>query len=187
MNLTLFFLFYNLSHQSLFLDKIIIFVADIFPYIVVLLAGLFLLFHYKIISPEFSLKVRQKWQAIFSVFFVGAFSWCIAEIIKILIHSPRPFVALSNVWSLFSETGYSFPSQHATFFASITMMIFAINKKAGYIFMIFTLLIGIARIMAGVHFPVDIIGGFLLGTIIAVVFSLIFKENKLNDINNNEY
>jgi undecaprenyl-diphosphatase len=183
MNNTVFFFFYNFAHHYTFFDKIIVFTADIFPYIVILLAGLFLLFYYKIISSGFSLKVKQKWQAIFSVFFVGAFSWCIAEIIKILIHSPRPFIALSNVWSLFSETGYAFPSQHATFFASISMMIFAINKKVGYVFLIFTLLIGIARITAGVHFPVDIIGGFLLGTIIAVVFSLIFKYNAINETN----
>ena len=50
MNLALFFLLYNLSHRSLFFDKIIVFTADILPYIAVALAVLFLLFHYNIIS-----------------------------------------------------------------------------------------------------------------------------------------
>jgi len=33
--------------------------------------------------------------------------------------------------------------------------------------MFFALLIGIARIIAGVHFPVDILGGFILGILTA--------------------
>jgi membrane-associated phospholipid phosphatase len=39
--------------------------------------------------------------------------------------------------------------------------------QAGYWFIFFALLIGVARIMAGVHFPIDILGGFVLGFLIA--------------------
>jgi len=179
MNNTIFFFLYNLSHQSLVFDKIIIFIADIFPYIVIILAGLFLLFYYKIISRDFLLNLKNNWKEFFSVFFVGGISWGIAEVIKFSIHSERPFIALQNVHSLFSETGYAFPSQHATFFASIAVMIFFINKKTGYLFMFFALLIGLARIIAGVHFPMDIIGGYLLGTITVIVFKHIFKYKNI--------
>ena len=88
-------------------------------------------------------------------------------ILKHFIHAPRPFVALSNIHSLFSETGYAFPSGHATFFGALAVAIFFLDKKVGLRFMTFALLIGLARIIAGVHFPVDILGGFALGALVA--------------------
>jgi membrane-associated phospholipid phosphatase len=33
------------------------------------------------------------------------------------------------------------------------------------------LLIGVARIIAGVHFPIDILGGFCLGFLVAYLFN----------------
>jgi len=38
--------------------------------------------------------------------------------------------------------------------------------------MFFAFLIGIARIIAGVHFPIDILGGFILGAGIAYLIKL---------------
>ncbi len=35
------------------------------------------------------------------------------------------------------------------------------------IFIFFAFIIGLARIIAGVHFPIDILGGFLFGGLIA--------------------
>ena len=43
--------------------------------------------------------------------------------------------------------------------------------------MFFALIIGIARIMAGVHFPIDILGGFVLGSLIAIGMNKIIKLN----------
>ena len=78
--------------------------------------------------------------------------------------------------AIFAETGYAFPSGHATFFAALAMYIFFLNKKAGYVFMISALLVGLARIAAGVHFPVDILGGFVLGSTIALFVNYFVKK-----------
>src|SRR3989344_5189935 len=125
MNEAVFYFFYNLAHQSVFFDELI-------------------------------------------VFFAAGVTLIIAHFLKILINMPRPFDAIANVSALFTESGQAFPSGHAAFFSALAFAIFFINKKAGYVFMLFALLIGLARIMAGVHFPVDILGGFTLG--IAVAF-----------------
>ena len=46
-----------------------------------------------------------------------------------------------------------------------------IRIRSGFIgtlkHMFFALLIGVARIIAGVHFPIDILGGFIIGFIVA--------------------
>ena len=103
-------------------------------------------------------------------------AYLFSKILKILIHENRPFVEFSNVQALFSETGFAFPSTHAIFFMTLAFSIFILHKKAGYVFILFALLIGLARIMAGVHFPFDILGGFVLGAGISYMFAYLVKN-----------
>lgn len=179
MNNTIFFFFYNLAHQSNIIDSVIVFFAVYFPYVVVMLAGLFLLFHHEVLKAESPARIFwEKKKEIFFVVLPGCVAWILAAIIKNLIASPRPFLALSNVSSLFPESGFAFPSGHATFYSALAFSIFFLHKKAGYWFMFFALLIGIARIASGVHFPIDILGGFLLGFIISYIFDRLSKKFK---------
>ena len=79
---------------------------------------------------------------------------------------------------LIEETGYSFPSGHAmgsiTFYGFIIFLLSKskINKYLKIFLSIIIgltiFLIGISRIYVGVHYPSDIIGGFLLGYIILI-------------------
>jgi undecaprenyl-diphosphatase len=168
MNDTIFFFLYGLAHQSKIFDDIVIFFAVYFPYIVIILAGLFLLFHHEVFKAENPFQVfLQKKKEILLAFFVGVVAYLVASILKIFIHIPRPFDTFPQVHSLFTETGYSFPSGHATFFMALAFSLFFYHKKAGCVFMFFALLIGTARIIAGVHFPNDILGGFILGILVA--------------------
>src|SRR3989338_9300520 len=122
MNETIFFFFYNLAHKSELLDQIVVFFAVYFPYFVILLAGLFLFLY------------RKNWRKFFLVFFSGFLAYFISKILKILIHTDRPFIELSGIPALFSETGYSFPSSHSAFFMALAISLFFLNKKVGYIF-----------------------------------------------------
>ena len=174
MNTTIFYFLYNFAHWSDFMDRIIVFFAVYFPYVVALSALAFLFFY------------RKSYREIVLVFGSSFFAFGIAEILKKLIHTDRPFIALSNVQNLFPETGYAFPSGHATFFAALAFSIFFLSpsakatagqgKKAGYWFILFAFLIGIARIVAGVHFPVDIFGGFVLGAAISFCLRFLWKN-----------
>ncbi|MEK7128261.1 MAG: phosphatase PAP2 family protein [Patescibacteria group bacterium] len=146
----IFFFFYNLAHQSQIFDGIVSFFAVYFIYIVIISALLYLFFYY------------NKKEFIFLCVSLGL-AWVFAKILKILFHTQRPFEMFSQVQSLFSETGYAFPSGHTMVASAIAFSIFFTHKKVGYIFIFFALLIGLARIIAGVHFPIDILGGFVLG------------------------
>lgn len=164
MNQAVFYFFYNLAHWSEFLDWLIVFLAESFPYLVIFFAIVYLLFFRK--------SVRD----FFGVFFASGLAWFAAYILKILIKVPRPFEALSDVTSLFLESGYAFPSGHATFFSALAFAIFFRHKKAGSLFMLFALLIGVARIAAGVHFPADILGGFVLGGLVSYLVAYLIKK-----------
>lgn len=168
MNNQVFFFFYNFAHQSVLMDQLIVFFALYFPYVVLMLAGLFLLFHHEVFQAENPFQVfLQKKKEILLAFFTGYFAWIIAKILKFFIHTSRPFDVFSNVQSLFSETGFAFPSGHAAFYFALAFILFFTHKKAGLWFILFALIISIARVMGGVHFPGDILGGFILGALIS--------------------
>lgn len=164
MNNQIFYFFYNLAHQSVFSDKLIIFLAVYFPYLVALAAGGFLFFY------------RKSLRELLVVFFSSFLAFFISEVLKISFHTLRPFFALPDVQALFAESSYAFPSGHATFFSALALALFFINKKIGYLFMFFALIIGLARIAAGVHFPVDILGGFILGAGVSYLVAY-FRKN----------
>jgi len=169
MNNNLFFFLYNLAHKSFFFDKLVIFTADIFPYIVIIVAGVFLLMHHEVFKAENPFQIfLQKKKEILLAFLTGVFAWVLAYVFKFLFSLSRPFDVFQTVHPLFPETGYAFPSGHATFFMALAISILFFHKKAGYLFVLFAFLIGIARIIAGVHFPVDILGGFVLGFLVAL-------------------
>lgn len=154
MNNIIFFFFYNLIYQSDLFNRLVIFFAVYFIYIVIISALLFLLLYFS-------------WKEFILLCVSGGIAWILAKILKILIHTPRPSDVFPQVQSLFPETGYAFPSGHTTIVSAIAFALFFTHKKVGYVFMFFAFLIGVARIAAGVHFPVDILGGFVLGALVA--------------------
>ncbi|OGI46637.1 hypothetical protein A2121_00370 [Candidatus Nomurabacteria bacterium GWB1_40_6] len=170
MNNQIFFFFYSLAHQSVTLDEVVVFTAETLPYVVIILAGLFLLFFLPAQAG------RKSWRELFLVFASSGVAYVFSKILKILIHTNRPFVEFSNVQVLGSATGFAFPSGHATFFMALAIAIFILHKKAGCVFIIFALLIGLARIVAGVHFPIDILGGFILGAGISYLVAYLAKN-----------
>jgi len=112
----------------------------------------------------------------FSLLFLsGLSSWIMASALKNILQLNRPFVNL-DILPLYKETGFSFPSEHMVVFTAIAVSMFLINKTAGYIFLIIAILIGLSRIILGVHYPVDIMGGFVVGLIVSLIFKEIFKK-----------
>lgn len=100
------------------------------------------------------------------------FADIIALAIKYAVNEPRPFAALSDVHLLITEDDpRSFPSGHATStFAVITCLILNAKEyvKKNYLLIqcgliIFGLIIIFSRIYVGVHYPLDVIAGAVLG------------------------
>ncbi|SRR5258708_6487979 len=177
MNDKIFYFFYNFAHRSASLDRVIVFFANIFPYIVVVFAGIFLLIHYKIIPSDNPFREgTKKWKKFFTFTSAVLIAWGLGKTLKILFHTLRPFATIPGVHSLFPETGYAFPSDHTIFFAALATAIFMLNKKDGYFFIFFALIIGLARIAAGVHYPIDVLGGFIIASFVSWLIFYIFSQ-----------
>ncbi|MCX6753933.1 MAG: phosphatase PAP2 family protein [Candidatus Nomurabacteria bacterium] len=168
MNIIIFLQIYSLAHQSVWLDNVIWFFAVPTIYIMIIVAAIFIFIHYKFYKiKDIFIILRDKWKEIFLIIFSPAIAWVIASLLKVLIHTNRPFIILSNIHTLFAESGYAFPSGHATAISALAFAIYFKNKRLGYVFMIAGLLIGLARVAGGVHFPIDIIGGYIVGFLVA--------------------
>lgn len=98
----------------------------------------------------------------------------ITPLINSIYPNERPFLEL-GIQSLIShEPSSSIPSRHMMFTVPLVLTAFYLSYRAGQWFAISVVLMGLGRIAAGVHWPLDIIVGLILGalTFYAAVFLL---------------
>lgn len=177
MNNTIFFSLYSLAHQSVIFDKIIIFITDPLIYIMIFVISIYFLIDIKDLRRKIDLTfILEKIKVFAPVLLTGVLAWGIGDILKSVFKINRPFVIFSQVQSLVVESGFAFPSLHSTLIAALAFTVFFKNKRFGYICLFIALLIGLSRIIVGVHFPIDVLGGFLLGFIVAFVINKISKK-----------
>lgn len=163
MNEVLFKFFFNLSAHSSEVERIVFYMAEYFGYGVSIAVFLWIVWTFR----EFFIK-----KAVI-IFAVPTFAWMFAHFLKDILKQPRPFQVLERVSPLVqgSDLFQAFPSGHATFFGALATSVFFYNKKAGIIIALCAFLVGIARIMAGIHWPSDILAGWVLGTLIAMMLN----------------
>lgn len=85
--------------------------------------------------------------------------------IKKLVGRTRPYVVNEAIEYITKRpSDNSFPSGHTgCVFAVASVLFFMMPKKVGIPAMVIASLVGISRLYVGVHYPTDIIGGFLVG------------------------
>lgn len=94
----------------------------------------------------------------------------INTILKNLLAVPRPFVRKPGL-NLIHETGYATPSAHAQNSAAFwpAALVRVPGKAAKAAMIVLPLLIGISRVYLGVHYPTDILSGWVIGTLISLI------------------
>lgn len=161
-NQEIFLQIFSLSNHSAFLDALMIFGAVYIIWITAFLAVIFGIFG----------SNKEKKALILSVAGI-IIAWIIIFIIRLFIFEPRPFITLSLAPLINETSPASFPSIHATFMAVAAFAYLFAKSKWSPLFIFFLVWVALARIYVGVHYPLDIMGGILVG------FISVFLSSKL--------
>ena len=169
LDLTLFYFLHSLAGHGSFTDAVIVFTANYLIYLVVL--GIAAAAVYAWYKGEIRYSLR---------YVVALISGLIARYvlaagIRHFYVRVRPFAAL-GVPHIVNDSAASFPSGHTIFMFAVATVIFQFNKKLGWLLYCLGLLIGIARVAGGVHYPSDILGGIVLGILTGLVVNVIWKR-----------
>jgi len=149
------------------IDGIFVFFSE---YLIYILSGVFLLYVVRI----------KDWKERARIFFLGILGLIISRgiitpLIRFFFNRQRPFVS-AGIKSLIGQVGgNSFPSGHMTFIVPLMFVLLLINRKAGVWGLVGSVIIGIARVGAGVHWMTDIAGGFLVGYVSYIIAKMILK------------
>lgn len=113
-----------------------------------------------IIGGLLFLKEEKKHHLFFApIVGAGGVSYVLVEwILKPLIARPRPMPVLSD---------FSFPSGHATIAFAMAAVLSRYEPKLARWFYMLAAIIAFSRVYTGVHYPLDVLGGAILGIIIA--------------------
>lgn len=100
----------------------------------------------------------------------------LARLASLLYYDTRPFVVLSVVPLVAHATDNGFPSDHTLLSAACAALVFTQNKKWGALLFVLTALVGLARILAHVHYLVDIVGSVVIAS--AVMAATYFFQRR---------
>jgi len=111
---------------------------------------------------------RKKKELSLHALFSSILSWVISEMTKTLFPRSRPFLINGEgIKTLTLHFDPSFPSVHSAVAFALAMSIYLHDKKTGRYFLFAAFLVALGRIMANVHYPVDVVFGSLLGVVVS--------------------
>lgn len=100
-----------------------------------------------------------------------------SSVVKMIFARPRPCHVVDGVQMVETihllvdcGSGYSFPSSHAVNNFALALLLSYHYRKWTWAFMLYAFMMGISRVIVGVHYPSDVFAGALLGMLCAYTF-----------------
>ncbi len=121
-------------------------------------------------------RTRDSWQLPAVITLGQLISYPLSELLQQLFQRLRPYAAggfnpLTGASPYISTApDFSLPSNHAVATAVFVYVFFRCGKSNwGWVIAVITVLVGLSRVAVGVHYPLDIISGWLVGAACAVL------------------
>ena len=105
--------------------------------------------------------------------FVPASGFVILSLLRKKVNAPRPY----EVWEIVpllnrDSPGQSMPSRHVFSATIISMACLHASLSVGVILLVLSALLGLVRVLGGVHYPKDVVVGYICGLVWGVIFFL---------------
>ena len=105
--------------------------------------------------------------------FVPASGFVILSLLRKKVNAPRPY----EVWEIVpllnrDSPGQSMPSRHVFSATIISMACFHASLSVGVVLLVLSALLGLVRVLGGVHYPKDVVVGYICGLVWGVIFFL---------------
>ena len=105
--------------------------------------------------------------------FIPASGFVILSLLRKKINAPRPY----EVWEIIplldrDSPGQSMPSRHVFSASIISMACLHASLSVGVILLILSVFLGLVRVLGGVHYPKDVVVGYICGLVWGVLFFL---------------
>lgn len=93
-------------------------------------------------------------------------------------YNPRPFVVDAFVPLIPHDPDNGFPSDHILLSAAIAVIIYPFSRKVSAISWVLVILVGVARVLVGVHHPIDIIGSIVMAIFVGLItYQILFRKS----------
>ena len=105
--------------------------------------------------------------------FVPASGFVILSLLRKKLNAPRPY----EVWEIVplldrDSPGQSMPSRHVFSATIISMACLHASLSVGVILLVLSAFLGLVRVLGGVHYPKDVVVGYMCALVWGVIFFL---------------
>ena len=112
---------------------------------------------------------KQVWMYVF----IPASGFVILSLLRKKLNAPRPY----EVWEIVplldrDSPGQSMPSRHVFSATIISMACLHASLSVGVILLVLSALLGLVRVLGGVHYPKDVLVGYICALVWGVIFFL---------------
>ncbi len=119
--------------------------------------------------------VYRRDRNVFSFALAAVCLYLIGEVLKLIIHEPRPCSLQGAQYiQAYCDTGYSFPSNHATVLTGLALFINYRYLRILYIIWVLLLLFG--KVFLAEHYLTDIIAGVIISLAVSMLFKAYGKQ-----------
>jgi len=171
------------------------YILDITMVVVTTTADIFPVYFSPMLIISFILLIRRKSRRVGAILIIAILVTTLVTLqVKNIVHKDRPEYEF-NIEGLnykieydaLSKASSSYPSAHAARSAAFALIISYMLKgkrvgrfNLGFILWLYPLLISLSRVYVGEHYVTDVVGGTILGLIVANFIGRVFKLSTIN-------
>lgn len=137
------------------MDNLIIFCAKYLIFILVLV----------VLAAWLKSSAKTRWQFAAAVILTGTAALVLSKLAGRFYFHHRPFV-VQNIRPLIPHSDDNgFPSEHTLLATTLATVVYFYRRRVGIALFVLVIVVGISRILAHLHWAIDIIGGLILGAL----------------------